>query len=46
MRQEGHLVKRIQQYSLGSVRQKGFAIFSLYLKVSTVTKKLKITFLL
>ena len=46
MRQEGHLVKRIQQYSLGSARQKGFAIFSLHLKVSTVTKKLKITFLL
>ena len=46
MRQEGHLVKRIQQYSLGSVRQKGFAIFSLHLKVSAVTKKLKITFLL
>ena len=46
MCQKGHPVKWIQQYSLHSVRKIFLALHSLHFKVSTVTKELKIAFLL
>ena len=44
MRQKGHPVKWIQQYSLDPVRKNFLVLLSLHFKVSTVTEELKIAF--
>ena len=46
VRQKGHPVKWIPQYSLDSERKNYLVLLSLHFKVSTVTKELKIAFLL